>query len=491
MSAAVEERRGFMPEKLEQVCRAVLKRVTPEKKERAKIEALAGKLSRKVAGASKELGVKSTVRLEGSVAKDTWLSGEPDIDIFMRVPKTIPRASLGDVSLRIARKATRGSEQIERFAEHPYLEAVVDETRVNIVPCYEVKKGEWQSATDRTPFHTDYVNGHLDAKMRGEARLLKKFMKGISVYGAEIKTGGFSGYLCELLILHYGSFENTLKSFAQHRQRIVVDIENYYEDRENELGLLFKEPLVIVDPVDKGRNVASAVQPQKLYTFVAASRAFLKSPSLGFFCPPETTLLSVKELKQKLKKRGSAIVFLCFGKVDVVPDILWGQLYKSQRSLRKLLNLSDFKVLRDLAWSDEKTINMFIFELEDCRIPLVKSHLGPPLEKERECERFLAKHHSGSGTVSGPYIEDGRWVVQVRRKYTDACVLLREKLKGGGRSAGVAEQISHVLRKGFKVLVDDEIVEVYGKNKEFAEFLTEFLSGRPKWLEAAETERYQ
>ena len=482
---------GFMPEKLEQVCRAVLKRVTPEKGERAKIDALAGKLSRKVAGASKELGVKSTVRLEGSVAKDTWLSGEPDIDIFMRVPKTIPRASLGDVSLRIARKATRGSEQIERFAEHPYLEAVVDETRVNIVPCYDVKKGEWQSATDRTPFHTDYVNGHLDAKMRGEARLLKKFMKGISVYGAEIKTGGFSGYLCELLILHYGSFENTLKSFAQHRQRIVVDIENYYEDRENELGLLFKEPLVIVDPVDKGRNVASAVQPQKLYTFVAASRAFLKGPSLGFFYPPETTLLSVKELKQKLKKRGSAIVFLCFGKVDVVPDILWGQLYKSQRSLRKLLNLSDFKVLRDLAWSDEKTINMFIFELEDCRIPLVKSHLGPPLEKQRECERFLAKHHSGSGTVSGPYIEDGRWVVQVRRKYTDACILLREKLKGGGRSAGVAEQISHALRKGFKVLVDDEIVEVYGKNKEFAEFLTEFLSGRPKWLEAAETEHYQ
>ena len=480
-----------MPEKSEQVCRTVLGKITPEKKERVKIEALAEKLLKKVTVASKELGVKSTVRLEGSVAKDTWLSGEPDIDVFMRLPKTIPRASLEDVSLRIARKAARGSKQIERFAEHPYLEAVVDKTRVNIVPCYDVKKGEWLSATDRTPFHTDYVKQRLTEQMRGEVRLLKKFMKGIGVYGAEIKIGGFSGYLCELLILHYGSFQNTLKSFAQHRQRIVVDIENHYEQRENELGLLFKEPLVIVDPVDKGRNVASAVQPQKLYTLVAASRAFLKKPSPSFFYPPETKPLSAQEMKQKLKKRGSAIVFLCFGNVDVVPDILWGQLYKSQRSLRKLLNLSDFKVLRDLAWSDEKTINMFIFELEDCRIPLVKSHLGPPLEKERECERFLAKHHSGSGTVSGPYIGDGRWVVQVRRKYTDACVLLREKLKGGGRSAGVAEQISHVLRKGFKVLVNDEMVEVYGKNKELAEFLTEFLSGRPKWLEAAETERYQ
>jgi hypothetical protein len=69
--------------------------------------------------------------------------------------------------------------------------------------------------------------------------------------------------------------------------------------------------------------------------------------------------------------------------------------------------------------------------------------------------------------------------------------LLREKLAGGGRSAGVAEQISRKLRKGFKVVVNDEVVEVYRKNKEFARFLTEFLSGRPKWLETAETERYQ
>jgi len=480
-----------MPEKLEQVCRAVLRKVTPEKKERVKIEALAEKLLKRVTHASKELGVKSTVRLEGSVAKDTWLSGEPDIDIFMRVPKTILRASLGDISLRIARKATSGSKQIERFAEHPYLEAVVDETRVNIVPCYDVTKGEWLSATDRTPFHTDYVNGHLDAKMRGEVRLLKKFMKGIGVYGAEIKIGGFSGYLCELLTLHYGSFENTLKSFAQHRQRIVVDIENYYGQRENELGLLFKEPLVIIDPVDKGRNVASAVQPQKLCTFVAASRAFLESPSLCFFYPPETARLSVKKLKQKLKKRGSAIVFLCFGKIDVVPDILWGQLYKSQRSLRKLIQINDFGLLRDFVWSDEKTVSMFVFELEARNLSSVKKHLGPPLDKENECEKFLKKHLHNAGTVSGPYIEDGRWVVEVHRRCTDAVDLLKDKLGDGGRNAGVAEQISFKLRKEFKVFVNGEIVEVYGKNREFAKMLTEFLSGRPKWLETAETERYQ
>jgi tRNA nucleotidyltransferase (CCA-adding enzyme) len=469
---------------MDKVCTAVLARVTPKKRDRAKIEALAKKLEKNVISASKASGVEAQVRVEGSVARDTWLSEEPEIDIFMRVPKTIPRKSLGEVCLRIARKATEGSEQIERFAEHPYLEAIVDDVRVNIVPCYSTERGEWLSATDRTPFHTDYLKKRLNGQMRDEVRLLKRFMKGIGIYGAEIKIGGFSGYLCELLILHHKSFANTLKAFAQHKQRIVVDIKHYYKDREKELQLLFTEPLVIVDPVDKGRNVASAVHGQKLFTFVAASRAFLKYPSLDFFYPPETTALTVKELEQALERRGPTIVFLTFEKVEAVSDVLWGQLYKSHRSLHKLVQLNDFKILRDLPWSDEKTLNMFVFELEHCCLPPVKKHLGPPLEKERECEKFVLKHLNKLGTVSGPYIEDGRWVVELRRKYIDACDLLRERLKDGGRRVGIAEQTSQALRKEFKIFVNNEIVEVYGKNIEFAKFLTEFLSGKPKWLES-------
>jgi tRNA nucleotidyltransferase (CCA-adding enzyme) len=474
-----------MPEKVEKITAAVLKEITPSTERRARIEALAKTLERKVVSTCKELRVRAKVRVEGSVAKDTWLSEEPDVDIFMRVSASIPRRSLGDVCLRVARKAAEGFEQIERFAEHPYLEAIVDGTRVNIVPCYDVKRGEWLSATDRTPFHTDYMNKRLTQKMHGEVRLLKKFMKGIDVYGAEIKVGGFSGYLCELLIFHNKSFLNTLRAFSQYRKKMVVDIEHYYRDRENEIDLLFNEPLVVVDPVDKARNVASAVQSQKLFDFVAAARAFLKKPSRSFFNPEEIAPLSPQELREKLRKRGSAIVFVTFGAVDAVPDVLWGQLYRSQRSLRKLVQLSDFSLLRDAAWSDETSLNTFVFELEQRLLSPVKKHLGPPLVKDRECEKFLLKHGDGSETVSGPYVADGRWVVMIRRKSTDVVTLLKERLKDGGRNSGVAEQISAVLSKDFKVLVNDEVLNVYDKNHEFARFLTEFLSGKAKWLKNA------
>jgi tRNA nucleotidyltransferase (CCA-adding enzyme) len=476
-----------MQEETDRILGEILDKITPKREEEMKIEALTKQLQLKVASACAEKGVKATVRVEGSVAKDTWLREEPDIDIFMRLPVSIHKEALGKISLDIARRATEGSKQVERFAEHPYLEAFVGGVRVNVVPCYAVKRGEWLSATDRTPFHTDYVKNRLDKNLRNEVRLLKKFMQGIGVYGAEIKTGGFSGYLCELLVLHYKSFILALQAFAQYTQRIVIDIENYYAGRENELQLLFAEPLVMIDPVDKGRNVASAVQPQKLYTFIGAARAFRQTPSKEFFYPLKTEPLSGEALKQKLQNRGSACVFLTCTAAEAVPDVLWGQLYRTQRSLRKLIDLYDFKVLRDAVWSDEKTLNVFVLELEQRFLPSVKKHLGPPLSREKECANFVAKYaQKNDAAVSGPYIEDGRWVVELQRHFIDVVELLDDKLKEGGRNIGVADLFAKAFREKYSILVGGEICEIYISNGDFAEFLTEFIRGKPFWLETAE-----
>jgi tRNA nucleotidyltransferase (CCA-adding enzyme) len=472
--------------KIKHVCSQVLFKISPTAEERKKILALAKELEQKVAVSAKKRDVEAVVRVEGSVAKDTWLKEEPDIDVFMCLPPTIPRKTLGTISLEIAREATEGWKQVERFAEHPYLEAFVEGFRVNVVPCYCAGRGEWLSATDRTPFHTDYVNKRLNQNLRSEVRLLKRFLQGIRVYGAEIKVGGFSGYLCELLVIHFGSFVATLCAFAKCAARRVIDIENYYAGREKDLNLLFDEPLLVIDPVDKGRNVASAVKPQKIYTLVAAARAFLTKPSERFFFPSKTKALTAKEFKGKIKKRGSSYLFLTFRNVDAVPDILWGQLYKTQRCLRKLLELNDFMVLRDVVWSDEKSLSAFVFELEQRTIPNVRQHFGPPLEREEECGNFLAKYLDNGCVVSGPFIEDGRWVVQVMRKYNDAVDFLQAKLKEGGRNMGVADLISEAFKSGFKLSVNGEVSEVYRGNKAFAEFLTDFLDGKPFWLKPEE-----
>jgi tRNA nucleotidyltransferase (CCA-adding enzyme) len=460
----------------------ILEKISPKEKDYQKVESLTKALEQKVKLACQQEGVDAVVRVEGSVAKDTWLSDNLDIDIFIRLPTSIPRKNLDDVGLKIAKRAAGDAKHVERFAEHPYLEIFIDGYRVDIVPCYDAKPGEWQSATDRTPYHTDYIKTHLDRKMRGEVRLLKKFMAGIGVYGAEIKIGGFSGYLCELLVMKYGSFAETLRGFAQYNRRIVIDLEGFYADRTKELLLLFPEPLVIVDPVDKRRNVASAVQPHKLYTFIGASRAFLKKPSETFFYPSKPEVLSAETLKSLMKSRGSSILFLVIGELNTVPDVLWGQLYRSKRALRTLLERSDFKVLKDTVWSNEKSLSILVFELELQVLPNAKLHLGPPLEREAECEKYLAKYTENEKVISGPYIENGRWMVELQRKTTDAATLLKEKLVDGGKNAGVADLIAKTIKKDHKVLVNSEVLEIYIGNGDFAEFLSDFLSGKPNWL---------
>jgi tRNA nucleotidyltransferase (CCA-adding enzyme) len=471
-----------MSSALERTCKEILKQVTPDTKRRKQILSLAKNLEKKVEAAIKRAKIKAEVRVEGSVAKDTWLSQEPDIDIFMRLPSKIPREEFGKIALKIAKEASTGYKQVERFAEHPYLEAFVDRVRVNIVPCYKPKRGEWKSATDRTPYHTDFVKTLLTPKLKSEIRLLKQFMKGISVYGAEIKVGGFSGYLCELLILSYHSFINVLRAVADFTGRQVIDYEGFYDKREKELTLLFKEPLVIIDPVDKGRNVASAVRKEKLDEFIAASRVFLKTPSKQFFFPPKPKPFEKERILNLMMERDSSIVFVKFGRVNAVSDVLWGQLYKSQRALHNLLVQNDFNVIRDAVWSNENDVNIFVFEVEHLQLPVVKKHLGPPLEWQRECENFLQKHLGSSDTLSGPMIENGRWTVETRRKVLEADELLEQWLKDGGRRVGVAEKIAKAVRENFEILTDDVILGLFAVNDDFAVFLSNYYDGRPSWL---------
>jgi tRNA nucleotidyltransferase (CCA-adding enzyme) len=93
---------------LEEICADVLKRITPSREKKERILTLAKELTEKVEAAAKNVGIEIEVRVEGSVAKGTWLSEEPDIDIFMRVPTTMPREAFGTICLEIARKATEG-----------------------------------------------------------------------------------------------------------------------------------------------------------------------------------------------------------------------------------------------------------------------------------------------------------------------------------------------------------------------------------------------
>jgi len=465
------------------ICRTVARKIEPLPREREHVHRLAQNIEARLATEAQRLGLKADVSLNGSVAKDTWLRHEVDLDIFLRVPTSVTRAELETKCMKAARRAAADYPIIERFAEHPYVETHIQGVRVNIVPCYNVRRGEWLSATDRTPFHTEYVVSHMDIGQKNEVRLLKAFLKGIEVYGADIKVSGFSGMLCETLIMYYDSFIKTLEGAGRWKTPVVLDLENYYSGREKEPLDLFDDPLIVIDPVDRGRNLAASISLRKFWEFVAAARTFSARPAERFFVTRKAAPLKTPAFLRELRLRGWNLVALEFGRVEAVVDVLWSQLYRTEKALRNLLRQEGFSISRSASWSDEKELNLILFELESITLPPVRKHIGPHVARSQASELFLAKHGKNTRTVAGPWIDGDRWVVDQLRGNTSAPDLLRSKLRHGGRDLGVASRIAPVLKRRHRVLTGRGLVKFYGKHPEAARFITTFLTGRPAWLE--------
>jgi len=112
--------------------------------------------------------------LGGSYAKDTWLPEKADIDIFVKFNKKTSEKDFRSIGTKIGFESLKKYKPYTRYAEHPFVEAVVNGTKVNVVPCYDVNVGEWQSATDRSIHHTKFMSKKLTNSMKDEVRILKK-----------------------------------------------------------------------------------------------------------------------------------------------------------------------------------------------------------------------------------------------------------------------------------------------------------------------------
>ena len=96
---------------------------------------------------------------------------------------------------------------VEKYAEHPYVNATIEGLDLDLVPCYQVESATMiQSAVDRTPFHNRYISSRIGL-FTDDVLLLKQFVKAGGVYGSDQMTEGFAGYLCEILILQYQAFQ--------------------------------------------------------------------------------------------------------------------------------------------------------------------------------------------------------------------------------------------------------------------------------------------
>jgi tRNA nucleotidyltransferase (CCA-adding enzyme) len=432
----------------------VLSDIRPTEEEQQHILGLAKRLLAAIARSGKAEGM-----VVGSIARRTWVKGDRDLDIFMLFDPHISREQLENDGLSLARSiAGSFSDRFhEKYAEHPYINATIDDVDVDLVPCYHVDSATCiQSAVDRTPFHTRYITDRITGLI-DDVLLLKQFTKAGGVYGSDQMTEGFSGYLCELLILYYGGFTPLIKAAAMWRPGIVIDIEKHGAKE-------FDEPLIVIDPVDPNRNVAAAVSLDRMAGFVELARGYHEKPVYEFFAHPQGRCILKKELTAIISQRRTFVYAITFATPQYIPEIVVPQLKRSILALREFLDRNGFLV-HHISYNMQADRCMFLIELLVEELPAIRLHHGPPLWNHDNADKFRKKHLAEH--LSGPYIENGRYEMEVLREYQTAKSLLSSDAL---LSVSLGKHIRQSLEQGWMLHEGAECWQ-----EEFSPFMAEFF----------------
>lgn len=445
----------------------ILKEIKPSPEENMRVEILSNKILDVIKETATELGVECEAMLAGSVAKGTWLAGNADIDILLKFPLDTQQKVLKEFGLKIGHRSIKkmhGTAE-ERYASHPYVTGFIDDYDVDFVPCYNISSAdELKSAVDRTLLHTKYIEENLEKKQVDEVVLLKKFMKSVGTYGSEFKVGGFAGYLCELLIIRYGSFHETLKNVAENWiYGYSFDLKRYGTSK------MFNDPLVAVDPVDSKRNVAASLTLQKMSEFIVSAGNFLKNPSEQYF-RSKTIETNTELLKEKFISRGTKTLIITFKPPKIPADAVYPQIKKTEHSIVKVAESLDFKVMGSGSWTDEKHVVAMLIEFETWNLPPAKKHYGPQIWIREHQDRFLNKYGEHA------WIEGDRWVVDISREYTTAYDLISDLMTG--KKSGYPKFGKHLKKKIMKKHTIKDITDYLNSDKidnDFLEFLQLYL----------------
>jgi tRNA nucleotidyltransferase (CCA-adding enzyme) len=460
---------------VEAVLARVRERVAPDAEERDRLRAVADRVMAAARSAVEGLPVEADVLQVGSTARGTWVAGDRDVDVFVRFPPDLSREELETYGLEVGRTAVPDGR--EEYAEHPYITGSVDGFDVDLVPCYRLERAtDVRSAVDRTPFHNAYVADRIDEALAADVRVAKAFLKGIGVYGSDLRTKGFSGYLTELLVMEYGGVRDLLAAAAGWQPPVVLDPEDHGTRSHD-------DPLVVVDPTDPERNVAAVCSPTNVARLTHHARRFLADPDESRFEPPVREPLAADAMAAELEKRGTTPLAVVFDAPALVDDQLYPQLEKSLRGVVSELDRRGFDVLRATALAEPEAervgpdstrtpVAALFVECAVAERPRVERHEGPPVHVEAHASGFYGTYAEDDGAY-GPFVEGDRYVVERGREFASARAFLESDAL---YDVALGTHVESALRTAYDVLGGEETVRL---TDPFGRELAAYFDPRP------------
>ena len=403
----------------------------PNDKQRKKVDKIANQVFSLVSNEAEKQKSVVSVHFGGSYAKETWTRGKIDIDIFVKFKKTTTEKNFEKIGRKIGFDSLKKFKPYVRYSEHPFVEANIDDVGVNGVPCYDVKKGEWKSAADRSTFHTEFMSEKLTGLMKDDIRVLKYFLEKNSMYGAEIAKQGFSGYVCEVLVYYLGSFEKVLKKIAKLQNNEMI----------GESPRKFESPMVLIDPIDRNRNLGAAISIENVTNFILIARNFLKKNSVSYF--KEKSKLSVPK---EFAKNMLVINFKYKKRSD---DIIYGQIKRAANSIESQMNKEGFNVLRNDSLAYDENNASLIFLLESIIISKNEIRTGPEVFSSEFSSKFININSKKSKLMwTDKY---GKLQSLQTRRYENAKSFLNDLIKNHIGESGIPKGLRVDFKTGFKI----------------------------------------
>lgn len=313
------------------IFKEVLEDIIPTQHELTLINEIIKKLKRILDEKAQKLNISYTkIEPHGSTGiKQTQLKNDFDIDLFIGLNYELYKPKYEGLSKNKLKKASKKdflnlcnnwikkSLTLKEFhnprllyAEHPYV--TVDyftenyKIKIDIVLFFDLDLdfiGNYGpvTAVDRSPWHGHFIKNNLTEEQKNEVRILKQFFKANHCYGDKSAVGkvGFIGYSAELLISHHETLQNLFSNFNLLKDN-PIDFHNRSIDDLGKIHHFQNDYLIITDPIDKNRNVASAIS-EKAYKYCNQRiKEFLNNPNKKFFVIEEIPEMNISTMDKSL-----------------------------------------------------------------------------------------------------------------------------------------------------------------------------------------------
>jgi len=355
--------------------------------------------------------------LGGSGAKGTWLRTF-DADIFVKFTYSKFNDKSDKLSDTLESFLNKHFKITRLHGSRDYFQIRQGNFTFEIIPILAIKKAEQaKNITDVSPLHSNFVLKHKN--MIDDIRLTKQFFKAAKIYGAESYIRGFSGYVCEILTINYGSFPKLLKAILKWNEKTVIDIKNYYKNKNvfteiNKSKLT--SPLIVIDPVQKDRNAAAALDHEKFEILKHRAKEFLKKPSKDFF---EVKILTEQDIIKKFQK--NKLIMLKTKPLNKKEDVAGAKMLKAFHFIEKNIIFNNFKIIEsDMLWQSSSAL--FYYVLKNDKLSKTIEILGPPLKIKQHLESFKKKHKK-------IIIKNKRIFAVEKRRFTNAKDLIKNIIK--------------------------------------------------------------